>query len=456
MRARTLAVVALLTGFAAALPAQDAGTIEIGGFGRYTRFDRSLTLNNAFGGGAYLGVYLAPGLALEGTGGYLPTTGPFVPNGTIYPMHVRFIYGRPVAGALGLLIGGGYVHNWYGRAGNVSDDGVSGLLGLRLSLGTSWAGRVEALEDFIPSPQNRSTAVANNWNFTVQAGLSALLGNDGPKDADRDGVPDKLDHCPNTPPNVAVDAHGCPLPPRDTDGDGVPDSVDRCPNTPPGDTVDGSGCSLPKDSDADGVPDNLDKCPNTPPGMKVDATGCELDTDKDGVPDSIDKCPNTPPGEKVDAMGCPIPKDSDGDGVVDSLDKCPGTPVGERVDAIGCPPLFTGVARTLVLEGVIFETNSTALTAGARGALDRVAISLVAHAGIQVEVAGYTDNRGSAAANLRLSRARADAVRSYLIERGVSPEQITSRGYGADDPVDTNVTAVGRSRNRRVELHKTN
>jgi OmpA-OmpF porin, OOP family len=47
-------------------------------------------------------------------------------------------------------------------------------------------------------------------------------------------------------------------------------------------------------------------------------------------------------------------------------------------------------------------------------------------------------------------------VRSYLIERGVSPEQITSRGYGADDPIDTNATAVGRSRNRRVELHKTN
>jgi OOP family OmpA-OmpF porin len=138
------------------------------------------------------------------------------------------------------------------------------------------------------------------------------------------------------------------------------------------------------------------------------------------------------------------------------MDKCPGTPVGEKVDSIGCPQPFTGVTRTLVLEGVVFEPNSTALTAGARGALDRVAIALTAHAGTQVEIAGYTDNRGSAAANLRLSKARADAVRSYLIERRVSPEQLTARGYGADDPVDSNATAVGRSKNRRVELHKTN
>ena len=456
MHFRTVAVVALLSGFGATLPAQNAGTIEIGGFGRFTRFDRTTTLDDAYGVGGYLGVFVAPGLALEGSGSYLPTSGPFVPNGSVYPLRAQLIYGRPVLGALGMEFGGGYVHNIYGRAANVSDDGVSGLFGLRLALGSSWAARLEAVEDYIPQPQNRSSTVSNNWNFTVQAGLSALLGNNaGPKDSDHDGVGDKFDNCPNTPPGEAVDAHGCPLP-KDSDGDGVVDNLDRCPNTPPGDKVDARGCSLPKDADGDGVADNLDKCPNTPPGVKVDTTGCDLDTDKDGVPDSADKCPNTPAGDKVDATGCPIPKDSDGDGVVDSLDKCPGTPVGEKVDSIGCPQLFTGVTRTLVLEGVVFEPNSTALTAGARGALDRVAIALTAHAGTQVEIAGYTDNRGSAAANLRLSKARADAVRSYLIERRVSPEQLTARGYGADDPVDSNATAVGRSKNRRVELHKTN
>src|SRR6266478_2008739 len=60
--------------------------------------------------------------------------------------------------------------------------------------------------------------------------------------------------------------------PMDSDKDGVPDGIDKCPNTPPGATVDASGCPL--DSDLDGVPDGIDQCPNTPPGTKVDATGC--------------------------------------------------------------------------------------------------------------------------------------------------------------------------------------
>jgi outer membrane protein OmpA-like peptidoglycan-associated protein len=455
MRFRTVAVAVFFAGFAVALPAQNAGTIEFGGFGRFTRFDGSLALDNSYGAGGYLGVFLAPGLALEGTGGYLPTTGPFIPDGTLIPLRAQLVYGRPFVGSLALMMGAGYVHNVYGKTANYSDDGISGLFGLRLGLGSSWAMRVEAVEDFIPSPQNQTAGVPNNWNFSLQAGLSALIGNSHPSDSDHDGVGDRFDNCPNTPPGVSVDTHGCPLP-KDSDGDGVVDNLDRCLNTPPGDKVDARGCSLPKDADGDGVVDAMDKCPNTPPGVKVDATGCELDGDKDGVPDSADKCPNTASGEKVDATGCPLPKDSDGDGVVDAIDKCPGTPVGEKVDAIGCPALFTGATRTLVLEGVTFEINSTALTAGARGALDRLAIALVAHPGTQVEVAGYTDNRGSVAANFRLSKARADLVRAYLIQQGVSPEQITARGYGADDPIDTNATAVGRSRNRRVELHKTN
>ncbi|HUO96660.1 MAG TPA: OmpA family protein [Steroidobacteraceae bacterium] len=61
----------------------------------------------------------------------------------------------------------------------------------------------------------------------------------------------------------------------DSDGDGVPDRLDKCPNTPRGVKVDSDGCPL--DADHDGVPDYLDKCPGTPPGMKVDANGCEVE-----------------------------------------------------------------------------------------------------------------------------------------------------------------------------------
>jgi OOP family OmpA-OmpF porin len=144
------------------------------------------------------------------------------------------------------------------------------------------------------------------------------------------------------------------------------------------------------------------------------------------------------------------------DGVANAVDRCPGTPAGQRVDALGCPVLFTGVQRSIVLEGVNFETGSANLTDQSHATLDRVAASLAAYPLLRVEVAGYTDSRGGAAINLRLSQARAEAVRAYLVSRGVAPRQLTSRGFGAGNPIASNATAAGRARNRRVELHRMN
>src|SRR5438874_1988457 len=124
----------------------------------------------------------------------------------------------------------------------------------------------------------------------------------------------------------------------DADRDGVTDHTDACPDTPLGATVDNHGC--PSDSDSDGVLNGIDKCPETPVGATVDATGCPKDSDGDKVLDGIDQCPDTPAGVAVDAKGCPLaqaappapasapvvgPADSDGDGVNDLLDKCPNT-----------------------------------------------------------------------------------------------------------------------------------
>ncbi|HXI20066.1 MAG TPA: OmpA family protein, partial [Gemmatimonadales bacterium] len=235
----------------------------------------------------------------------------------------------------------------------------------------------------------------------------------------------------------------------DSDHDGVIDRDDRCPDTPVGAAVDAAGC--PRDSDGDGVIDRDDKCPNTPAGTPVDAAGCPRDSDGDGVVDTLDRCPNTPAGTEVDATGCPV--DSDHDGVIDANDKCPGTPAGTRVDATGCPELFER-GTTLVLQGVNFDVGKVTLRPESRAILDRVAASLVANPTVRVEVGGHTSSTGSRALNLRLSRARADAVRNYLIARGVPASQLTARGYGPDKPVAANGTAAGRAANRRVELTK--
>jgi OmpA-OmpF porin, OOP family len=239
--------------------------------------------------------------------------------------------------------------------------------------------------------------------------------------------------------------------------------------------VDAKGC--PIDSDGDGVPDGIDQCPNTPKGAVVDAKGCPIDSDGDGVPDGIDQCPNTPPGTKVDAVGCPLPIEAvkppppppptpaAAPVAPAAPPKCPPPPPGSQVDANGCLVLFTPEAArpaapgqpprpTLILTGVNFETGRSVLTRSSYIVLDAVAASLVANPEIRIEVAGYTDSTGTKFGNLRLSQARAAAVRFYLARKGVPPTRMVSKGYGASGYVAPNATPAGRAQNRRVELHK--
>jgi len=109
-----------------------------------------------------------------------------------------------------------------------------------------------------------------------------------------------------------------------------------------------------------------------------------------------------------------------------------------------------------VLRGVTFETGRSALKPDSYTILDIVAASLVANRDIKIEIGGHTDNTGASTTNLRLSQARADAVRTYLASKGVSPDRMAAKGYGASQPVAPNTTAAGRAQNRRVELRQTN
>jgi OOP family OmpA-OmpF porin len=170
-----------------------------------------------------------------------------------------------------------------------------------------------------------------------------------------------------------------------------------------------------------------------------------VDTDGDGVPDTLDRCPNTVRGARVGADGCEL--DSDGDGVLDRLDRCPGTRAGAKVDASGCE-----IREIITLKGVNFATNSATLTPGSAAILDEAAATLIKRGDVRVEVAGHTDNTGSAARNRVLSQQRAETVMRYLVSKGVNAANLSARGYGPDQPVAENRTASGRAANRRVEL----
>ena len=436
--------------------AQRAGTFEVGVFPTIAYFDRTLNLNQARGGpGARLGFFLTDRIAIEAEGSWVPTNAPNDLDVKYMPLHARLVLNFPAGENVGLLLGAGYSHSRFRDGIRLSDHGATGNAGIRLGLGDVTSIRIDTYVDYIPSPDN---GAGENWNWGIQPGLSFMLGgrDTGPRDRDADGVPDDVDECRDTPEGDRVDAKGCTV--RDADGDGVFDDADACADTPAGDRVDAKGCSLPKDADGDGVNDDVDACADTPAGEQVDEKGCPLpkDADGDGVNDDVDACADTPAGEQVDEKGCPLPKDGDGDGVNDDADRCPSTPSGVEVDAEGCQVLFQPTKKTLILEGVNFETGKSTLTPESEAILNGVAESLVANDSIRVQVTGHTDNTGGLALNRRLSLARAEAVRQYLISRGVAEDRLTARGLGPDQPVASNRTAEGRAQNRRVELRRLN
>ena len=109
-------------------------------------------------------------------------------------------------------------------------------------------------------------------------------------------------------------------------------------------------------------------------------------------------------------------------------------------------------ARTLRFEHVEFETGSASLTANSKYELNDLVSVMKKYNTMQIEVAGHTDNTGDADANLSLSQQRADVVKQFLADNGVSGDRVASAGYGQNSPVDTNDTPEGRQNNRRTEF----
>ncbi|MBN3809486.1 OmpA family protein [Paraburkholderia sp. Ac-20347] len=108
--------------------------------------------------------------------------------------------------------------------------------------------------------------------------------------------------------------------------------------------------------------------------------------------------------------------------------------------------------QTLANRTIEFETGSATLAPEGRAILDQMAAVLAKMNTRTVEIIGHTDNSGNRASNIALSQARADAVKGYLVAKGISPQQLTTNGVGPDQPVASNDTTDGRARNRRIEF----
>lgn len=150
--------------------------------------------------------------------------------------------------------------------------------------------------------------------------------------------------------------------------------------------------------------------------------------------------------------------DADGDGVSDKFDKCPGTPAGTPVDGSGCPikfpePVVNNVTSNGYYAPIQFEFDSSVLKTSSYSTLDKLAKELRDN-NSAVQLDGYASAEGSDAYNMTLSKDRANSVKQYLVNAGVSSSSITANGYGEKNPVASNATEEGRVQNRRVEIKK--
>jgi OOP family OmpA-OmpF porin len=142
----------------------------------------------------------------------------------------------------------------------------------------------------------------------------------------------------------------------------------------------------------------------------------------------------------VDATGCEL--DNDKDRVVNRLDKCPTTPAGDKVDAVGC-------SLSMALE-VQFDTGKATIKPESNGKLDEFVQFLKDVPSANGELEGHTDNVGKKASNQSLSQRRAEAVKAYVVGKGIDAARLTAKGYGDTKPVADNKTVDGRAANRRV------
>jgi outer membrane protein OmpA-like peptidoglycan-associated protein len=506
---RLLAGLALLVACAHPGAAQQRKyLVELGAAGAYQSFDNATDLGGAPGGLARIGVWLPLNFSVELEGGFAsPKTQTGDEGVSVKTFAGSALYNIMVGRSSSFYLKAGLGSTKYGSSCPTTASrgdpicGSSGALlaglGFRAAVTPTIMIRTEGLFN-----RNKSTPPSGEpvslSNFGLSAGVSVMLGSKPILDEDGDGVLENRDRCPGTPAGASVDSRGCP---QDTDNDGVPDGVDRCASTIAGAAVDSRGCS--QDSDGDNIPDGLDKCPDSPAGVLVDPRGCPRDSDGDSIPDGLDRCSDTPAGATVDALGCP--GDEDGDGVLDGLDRCPRTPTGAAIDTRGCtsgqqptraapspqapvpqpaapqpaaprpsaaqpPPRTqpdtvgrpmqrpnvtvpkTGSITAGIIPDVAFVPRTARLQGSSYVALDSVADLLQANERARVEIGAHSDNSGNASDDLRITALQAEAVRDYLVVKGVNYQQIVPRGYGSSVPLSADTTPRGRAANRRVEI----
>ena len=413
MKAPTLQAATLaLAFFTLPAAAQGPGTIELGIFGQASYFDQSLRMAQRQGGlGARIGIFALPNINLEAEGALVPTDSP---DGHVYyiPLRGRVVWNIPTGEHGAFLLGAGVVRNEYRHDADFHDNGVTGLVGARLGLPGITTIRLASYLDYIPSPSN---GAGYHINWGLQAGLGFRFGRESSRPPARE-QPARVTPRRDT---LAVAARA--------------DSVARAARA--------------EEMKARAARDSATKAAEAKQQKLRDSVRL-ADTRQQALRDSLAKAV-TQDSLRTAALRDSLRLTQNRARMAALRDSL------ARVALRDSLRLLMAQKQTRVtLRGVNFELGKAVLLPVSREILQDVARSLITNPAVRVEVAGHTDSTGSRAVNERLSLARAEAVKVFLIENGVAADRMEVQGYASTQPVATNKTKTGRAQNRRVELRR--
>ncbi|PIS29838.1 MAG: hypothetical protein COT43_02950 [Candidatus Marinimicrobia bacterium CG08_land_8_20_14_0_20_45_22] len=320
-----------------------------------------------------------------------------------------------------------------------------------------------------------------------QIGLVYSGGSNVNADPDKDGLTTKIEKEIGTNPRKA-----------DTDGDGLNDGaeVNQYKTKP-----------LQADTDIDGLNDGVEVNQYKTDPRKMDSDndglndGAEVqyqsdpgktDTDNDGLNDGaeVNKYKTNPVKTDTDGDGLndgaeanqyktdPLKMDTDADGLNDGdeVNKYKTDPLKIDTDAGGAndgaevnsktnpldskddivkttTTIILERGKKVVLRGVNFETAKATLTPDSKNILEMAYNALVANPNVNVEISGHTDEVGNDADNQKLSLERAQAVKNWLVQRGIRSDRMKTVGKGEKEPIADNKTEAGKTENRRMEFY---
>lgn len=397
------------------LAAQEKGTFEVGAFGRYTEYTKAYDLrkpdDNRFGGGARLGYFVANNWALELDGSLNPTdlagnqekvpsTAGFRSVPIQYlPFHLQIVKNTPISNGVSWMLGAGPGYTKLRKGIDKGAVSVGAMTGLRLRPANWLNFRVEGTADVLPSGYGDNS----NTYLGAQAGASLLFGGGCDHSKDMIGIrPSSAQIQPNGTQAFSSEAWYCGKADEVTYTTSGPGTVDA--KTGVYTAAGTEGCATVTATSKKGK-------------LTSSANVCA----KNPAPVAPPPAPVTPP-------------------------PAPVTP----------PPAPVKPKYTFDLQSVNFRFDHSDLTQGGKDTLNAVAATLKDHPEVNVDVVGHTDWVGTNAYNMKLSQARAETTRKYLISQGVAADRISIKWRGEEEPTADNKTKEGRAKNRRAEVKQNN